>query len=65
MSSLNTQFRQRLVKRVDEELTNQINALLLGHLEHPEYKRACGSIKALQDVKAWCDEIESEINEGK
>lgn len=65
MNSLDTDFHRRLAKRLDEEAQAEVTNLATGYLDHLEYKRVCGRLKALQDVAGWCKEIESSINQGK
>ena len=65
MNPLDTEFHRRIAKRLDEEIEREDAVLRSGALEYPDYKRICGRIKALSDVKEFCDEIESAINQGK
>lgn len=65
MNSLDTEFHRRLAKRLNDELQERTVNLSSGALDHPEYKRICGNIKALKDVLEWATEIESLMNEGK
>ncbi len=65
MNSLDTEFHRRLAKRVSEEIQGRTVSLTSGALDHPEYKRICGNIKALTDVLEWAAEIESDMNGGK
>lgn len=65
MNSLDTEFHRRFVAHVDEAISNNSGAILSGTLDHLEYKRISGYIKALSDVKEWCGDIEKSMNEGK
>ncbi len=65
MNSLDTDFHRRIAQRLDEETEREIIALASGVLEYHDYKRICGRIKALQDVKDWCADIEKLMSQGK
>lgn len=65
MNSLDTEFHRRLVRKLSEQISERTVSLTSGALDHSEYKRICGNIKALNDVLEWAAEIESEMNEGK
>ena len=42
-----------------------MHALASGLLEHLDYKRVCGRLKAFQEVAELCQQIETDINQGK
>ena len=65
MNPLDTEFHRRFHKQADEEIASILETLASGHLDHLEYKRVCGRLKAIQDAQAWCEEIETNMNEGK
>lgn len=65
MNSLDTEFHRRLIRRIDEEAAHDVEGLLSGTMDHLDYKRVCGRIRALSDVKVWAEEIETQMNEGK
>ena len=65
MNSLDTEFHRRIAKRLEVAASEEMQALASGALDHLDYKRVCGRLKAIQDVAEWCDEIETAMNEGK
>ena len=65
MSSLDTEFHRRLANMLKEITDGEMRSLASGALEHLEYKRTCGRLKAFQEVVELCDQIETDINQGK
>ena len=65
MSSLDTEFHRRLASRLNEAMEDETRALASGLLEHLDYKRVCGRLKAFQEVAEMCQQIEDNINQGK
>ena len=64
--SLNAHFSQRLRKKIEEIRGRKIDGMASGGLtSFEDYKRDTGYLKALDDVAAWCEQIESDLNEGK
>ena len=65
MSSLDTEFHRRLGNMLNDIISDEMRTLASGALEHLEYKRTCGRLKAFQEVVEICDQIETDINQGK
>lgn len=65
MNPLDTEFHRRLKKRLEEDLTSRIENLSSGALDHLNYMRVCGAIRAIRDVLDICKETESDMNQGK
>ena len=65
MNSLDTDFHRRLDKRLDAMVAECLGRIATGVLEHPNYKRECGYLRALQDMKDEAAQIEQSMQEGK
>ncbi len=65
MSTLDLEFHRRLAKRIAEETDGEMNSLKSGALPVDAYHRKCGTIRAYEDMKEWCRQIEHNIAEGK
>lgn len=62
---LDTDFHRRVAKRLKQETDEEMARLASGALEYHDYKTKCGRIKALSDVAEWCEQIESDMNQGR
>lgn len=65
MNSLDTEFHRKLRQRLDEAQAGIAPSVLSGAMDHDEYKRQCGHLSALKQVGDWCDQIESDMRQGK
>lgn len=65
MNPLDTEFHRRLLKRIEQQVVDDAAIILTGNLDPEEYKRRCGYLKALEDAKDWCADINQAMNEGK
>lgn len=65
MNTLDTEFHRLVRKRIDDERDGRVVAIISGQLDEPEYKRQCGFLQALKQVADWCDQIESDMRQGK
>lgn len=65
MNSLDTDFHRRLKKKLDEAEAEQSANITSGAMDFAEYKRQCGQLQALRDVRDWCKEIESNMSQGR
>ena len=50
---------------LNEVIADETRSLASGLLDHLDYKRICGRLKAFQEVAEMCDQIEDNINQGK
>ena len=65
MNTLDTEFGRRLDKRLEDVLTDKVKQIITGHMEHGDYKHACGYVKAIKDVAILCEEIDKDMRQGK
>lgn len=65
MNPLDTEFHRRLSRKLGEELNDRTTKIVSGVLDHLDYKRESGYIRALKETIEWCAEIESDMNQGK
>ncbi len=65
MNTLDTEFHRRLSKLLAEQREQRSQSVLTGAMDFPEYRRQCGYLKGLQDVADWCEEIETNMRQGK
>lgn len=63
--SLDIHFHQRIVKKLKEETDEHIQNLASGALDHERYKDACGYLRALRDIAAWCQEVSDQLEKGR
>lgn len=65
MGTLDQDFHRRLVKKIEETETDMMGSLRSGTLNIETYKSQTGYLRALDNVKEWCEDIESQIASGK
>jgi hypothetical protein len=62
----NNRFAEILMKRVEairEDLCTQIGTGA-GVADFADYREKVGYIRALTDLRGWCDEAETDLNKG-
>lgn len=62
---IDTDFQRRLFKKLAEVEESKAQLILAGTMDDTTYKRETSYIRALSDVRDWCEEIQNDINQGK
>ena len=65
MMPFDSTFANRLAAKLKEQDETNTQNLRTGALSEPNYRKAVGNLRALDDVKGWMREIEKELNQGK
>ena len=62
MSQINDHFHRELDRVLVEKLDDRMVSLANGQaLSYEEYRESVGYLRALNDVRQWCNDIESQI----
>lgn len=58
-------FANRLAAKIEEQNKLKTGHVRTGTLTDPDYRRTAGYLAALDDVMTWCQQIQSDLNQGK
>jgi hypothetical protein len=55
-------FKEELQKRMAKQEQEEIDILISGHVDFPEYKYHCGLLRGMQIAVSLCEEIADDLN---
>lgn len=64
MNSYDRAVLARLAQRIASETETHTATVMLGGCDPGQYREACGYVKALQAIRVFLDEIQSDIQRG-
>jgi len=65
VNTFQAEFHHRLRLKMDDYIRETTAAIVSGVLDQSDYKMRCGELRACEKIAEFCDEIQSDMTEGK